>query len=701
MTTNPTNINAVAGVNKITLSWDVVSGATGYRVYRSENGGSSYTTAIYNSSANSFSDLRSDVSTGLKSVFPDFTAYLGLEYGKTYTYKVTAYDGGGESSGVTVSAIPVADTAYSGGSVRGKILACLIVVNTDHVPAQNPALTDIQAMHDWLRANITTKITLFISKQILFATSGSTLSILNYMKSLVTSYNYDIVTLPHLAWFPTTTRWSEGLTTELANITGCHNQCYNQFGKYPIWSQAYHYSKDFIPTLISCGYKLSSSGFREQAPNHPDGWGSLGFPYHLYKASKNNALVPGSGSSDDTFDIVSGVIPIQSGLYRANNEPTAGADPTALGCGDMFPSLFGQQLGIKQMLEDSQVMAFNQFHMIPLYFDAYWAMNSSYNIVLPNGDRETWYMSKQIALWLKQRYGSTIGDFVSASEFSNYVYNTVTTGHPPYCTLSYQGQEGSWRSAADKQIRYDCQHYSVIVRHKAGPSGYISDIQEIPYSPSIVEPSFPNNNWNIAGGWYRSNSTPAREIKLTIDGVSRSLLNSDNYFNIHAPQVTSSADSATLTWNIYDAMDTTLLLSLISTFASSGYSSTYANRHSSVATITETNNITAQTVALVENGTNQLPFATVVFSNFSGDATASLSADSAASTSTGTSAELQPVPTIQADSATSTSTASAAELLLVQSGSGSIRSPSGAAISLFTVNHQPITIKRYGNGAWQ
>jgi hypothetical protein len=604
---NPT-ITLTPGVNAISLSWPAVSGATGYKVCRSENGGTSYTAALVTTAATSFTDDRRDATSSLISA-NTFTPVLGLEYNKTYTYKVTAYNGDGESSGSVGSSTPIAATSYSGGTVRGKALAALIAVNTDHVPSLNCTKAQLQTMHDWLRPNLTTKITLFVSKQILFATSGEIFTILNYLKTLVSSYNYDIVTLPHRAWFPTTTAWSAGLTTELNNIQLCHDQCFTAFGKYPVTANAWHYSKDFQNKLISLGYKLSASGFRGQSPSHGDGWGSLGFPYAMYRPSKNNALVPGGGNSSDTFDIVSGFTSLQGGPYRENQEPGLGANGKNNGNGfgnaDAFSSMFGQQRTISQVMEDSQVAAFNKFHFLPMYFDPYWTFNDSrFSGTIPTtGETEMWYMQKQIALWMKQRYADLV-DFVTAGELADFAYTTIPLNdpYPPHAILSANEQEG-WITPDDKSIEYGSQHYSAIVRYKAGSTGYIKPIQEVPFNTSIGEPSFPTNNWNIPGAYTRDNATNARVITFVNSGTTYTL-NTGTNLNIHAPTITSDAGARSLVfdWDIYDSTNTTKLLAFRSRFEESGLTNSYTYKAGTVSSVTEQNNVITSTSVLSLDG---------------------------------------------------------------------------------------------------
>lgn len=74
----PTNLTAIAGDSKVTLSWDAVTGATGYNVKRSTTAGGPYTIIATNVSGTSYVDAT-------------------VTNGTTYYYVVTAVTADGES----------------------------------------------------------------------------------------------------------------------------------------------------------------------------------------------------------------------------------------------------------------------------------------------------------------------------------------------------------------------------------------------------------------------------------------------------------------------------------------------------------------------------------------------------------------------------------------------------------------------------
>jgi len=95
----PDSLVAVAGDSKVTLSWDAVTGATGYNVKRSITAGGPYSTIASNVSGTSYVDT--DVVNGT-----------------TYYYVVTAISADGESTNSNeASATPVASPVEEGEAV--------------------------------------------------------------------------------------------------------------------------------------------------------------------------------------------------------------------------------------------------------------------------------------------------------------------------------------------------------------------------------------------------------------------------------------------------------------------------------------------------------------------------------------------------------------------------------------------------------
>jgi len=93
----PSGLAATAGSGQVSLSWDAVSGATGYSVKRATTSGGPYTTVQTDVTATSFTDT-------------------GLTNGTTYYYVVSASNLGGESPNSTeATATPLAPPAVPDG----------------------------------------------------------------------------------------------------------------------------------------------------------------------------------------------------------------------------------------------------------------------------------------------------------------------------------------------------------------------------------------------------------------------------------------------------------------------------------------------------------------------------------------------------------------------------------------------------------
>jgi len=584
-------VNITPGVNKVSLSWGAISGSLGYKIYRSEDG-SNYT-QIATITTTSYEDRR-PASTQLDS-YRSYPGFIGLERNKQYWYKVTAYNAEGESSGSVTNTTTLIDTPYTGGTIRGKVIVNLICTSTDHMTASNPTQAQIQTLHDWIRANFTTKITLYVSRQILFATSGEPLNILNYLKTLVTSYGYDIVTLPHYAWFPVNPSWSEGITSEIQRIQECHDKCFEVFGKYPVASVAWQYNNDLIEKAVSLGYKLAPGGTREQG-NSVDNNGSLGIPFQFYKPSKRHSNVPGNGNPANTQNIIAGLTPLQWGPYRMNPEPdiVGKSDVTGLGIVDSTNNYFAQQNTIRMLMEDSQSITFNDYYFLPCYIDPYWMfkeVNARSGIILPNGDTEMWHLDKQLMLWMKDRYGYLL-DFYSVSELGTYLETVVTNSNPMpvYAHFDYNDQEGQ---SDQKGLRYESQYYHSILRHKTGLDGYIKLIQYAGYDVIIDEPAGLSNDWSIPGMYRRTNTNPVKDITFTAGGTTYRLAGAQTgqgQLNIHEPTKQVAGETLVMAWDVYDSTDTTRLMTIKYTFTPTHYKITFENVHATVSNLSVTHN---------------------------------------------------------------------------------------------------------------
>jgi fibronectin type 3 domain-containing protein len=82
--------------NSITVRWNAVSGADGYRVYRSSTEAGTYKRVS-----------RQDINT---NAYTD----LGLSAGKTYYYKVSAYNNNGEGPRSSIASAIVSNNSRTG-----------------------------------------------------------------------------------------------------------------------------------------------------------------------------------------------------------------------------------------------------------------------------------------------------------------------------------------------------------------------------------------------------------------------------------------------------------------------------------------------------------------------------------------------------------------------------------------------------------
>ena len=477
----PSNLTVSAGVNQLTLSWSASAGATGYKVYRQIAG--KYTLLDTVSGA-TYSDSWKTADKWGQS-FSDGFGRLGLPRGVTQNYKVTAYDGTGESAGVTGSGTTVKASRYTTDKMRGTVN--LIVSSTDHMLSRNPTVPQIQTVHDWVRGNFTTKLTLWVSMQWL---KNPTSPVTVYVKSLVHKYGYDIITLPHVAWFPTVSGWwgsYPGLNTEVGNMQTAHDLCYAVFGKYPVAAAAWHYNKDLVSKAVSLGYKIAPGGICEQAG--VDGFASLGNPWGWYKPSKNNNLMPGDGSASHTQNIIAGLCPLKTGSYRTNFELINGKEVGGVEfCCDIFTNLLSQQHSFTKIIEDSD-NNINTHFVAPFYLDPYWLFtDGKYTVYVPggSGDTDQWHADKELMLWFADRYGAD--KILGAGALATWLQTKVENSNPcpPVFLWDYNEVEGH---ESEKGWRYDSQHYHTMNRWKAGTHGYIRFIQELPYNVISAEPA--------------------------------------------------------------------------------------------------------------------------------------------------------------------------------------------------------------------
>lgn len=136
----PINLVAVADDSQVTLSWEAVSGATGYNVKRSTTAGGPYTTIVSNVSGTSYVDT-------------------GVVNGTTYYYVVTAITTEGESDNSNeASATPtVTETPGENGQ------ALLRVTMTDSSEREYKLpMAEITGFVDWYDREVGTGTTVYV-----------------------------------------------------------------------------------------------------------------------------------------------------------------------------------------------------------------------------------------------------------------------------------------------------------------------------------------------------------------------------------------------------------------------------------------------------------------------------------------------------------------------------------------------------------
>lgn len=622
---NVTGLTVTPDVNALTLQWSPVAGATGYKVYRQLDGNF---VLIANIPGTTFKDEWITTASAWSYAWSTDTGKLGLPKGVTQYYLVTAYDGSSESGGTNTSGTPIADTLYVIDKVRATVNIIAYGENTGAWSTAISTVANLTKVHDWIRTNFTTNITLYVDIKLLTTNVGSDATI--YLQSLVAAYGYDIVTLPHRAWFPTIDGWWGGYTgtaAEIANIQTAHDSCFTVFGKYPVASYAWHYNSALAEKAASLGYKLCPGGISEQAG--VDGFRSIGNPWGFYKPSKNNNLMPGDGTAENTHDIIAGLAPLKTGSYRTNFEYYNNLPETALDfCGDIWKNLTQQKNTFKKVIEDSD-LDINGYFVTPFYIDSYWLfLDPTYTSYATDGsgDTEQWRAHKNIMQWFKDRYGAD--KVVKTGDLGTWLQTKIdnTKPCPPVLLWGYNDIEGH---ESEKGWRYDCANYHAMCQFKAGAAGYIRFIQELPYNSTNTEAVAPQTNWSSTGGvlrntqyyddgyesgtegWFFSQDPPAREIQFVRSGITYSLHDGSD-INISEGFISSTVSKAIACWHIFDNLNTTLLFTFVSEISEDSLINSYINRNASVTSIVEYNNLTAQTVELSQN--TELSQANLIFS---------------------------------------------------------------------------------------
>jgi hypothetical protein len=122
----PTNLTTSAGDSQVTLSWDAVTGVTGYNVKRSITAGGPYTTIATNVTGTSYVDNT-------------------VANGTTYYYVVTAVDSSGTESANSneASATPVAAPVESGHALLQ------VTMNNSNEREYKLSIAEIEGFINW------------------------------------------------------------------------------------------------------------------------------------------------------------------------------------------------------------------------------------------------------------------------------------------------------------------------------------------------------------------------------------------------------------------------------------------------------------------------------------------------------------------------------------------------------------------------
>ncbi len=125
----PANLVATAGDANVSLSWDAVAGATGYRLWRSEGSGSTF---------NSFYEITDTSHTD-----------TGLVNGQAYTYVVTAFDATSESADSSpVTATPVANNPDPPSSGQLPAAGLVLLLDAEQAIADFGAGAEVTSWQD-------------------------------------------------------------------------------------------------------------------------------------------------------------------------------------------------------------------------------------------------------------------------------------------------------------------------------------------------------------------------------------------------------------------------------------------------------------------------------------------------------------------------------------------------------------------------